>query len=56
MIIPNFVIVDDNGSTEATGRVDTSAGDGDGGQVHHEDSKSNRKRSKHLEIKITKKQ
>lgn len=51
LIIPSFVLVVDNGSTQATSRVDTGAGNGDGGQVHHENSKSDGKRSEHLEIK-----
>lgn len=41
MIFPNFMIVDDDGSTEASSRVNASAGDGNGGEVNHEDSKAN---------------
>ena len=51
LIIPSFLLIVDNSSTQATSRVDTGAGDGDGCQVHHENSKSNGKRSKHLESK-----
>ena len=41
MIFPNFMIVDDDGRTEASSRVNASAGDGNGGEVNNEDSKAN---------------
>lgn len=35
----NFFIVADDGGAEAAGGVDIGVGDGDGGEVDHEDSK-----------------
>lgn len=50
MVIPDLVVVVDNSSAEAPGWVDTSSGDGDGGQVNHENSEPNRKRSQYLHV------
>lgn len=41
MIFPNFPIIDDDGGTEASSRVDASAGDGNRSEVNHEDSEAN---------------
>jgi len=41
VIIPAKVFVEDDGSTETSSRVDTSASDWDGGQVHQEHSEPN---------------
>lgn len=49
MIIPCMALVINNCSSKASGRIDTSAGDGDGGQVNKEHCKSNRQGSKNLQ-------
>lgn len=54
MVIPDLVVVVDNSSAEAPGWVDTSSGDGDGGQVNHENSEPNRKRSQYLHVLTSK--
>ncbi|KAG9159420.1 hypothetical protein Leryth_010973 [Lithospermum erythrorhizon] len=46
MVIPWLVLVVDQGSAKTPSRVDTGAGDGNGGQVNHENSKSNWKSGK----------
>jgi hypothetical protein len=48
VVIPDFAIVVDYSSSKAPSWVDTSSSDGDGGQVHHEHSEPNRKRSQNL--------
>lgn len=48
MVIPCMVPVVDDGSSKAPGWVDTSSSDGDGGQVHQENSKPNWEGSKDL--------
>ena len=48
MIIPGFLIVDDDSSTKAPSRVDASTGNRDCGQVDHEHSKPNWKWSQNL--------
>ena len=48
MVIPSMAFVVDDGSSKAPGWVDASSCDGDGGQVHQENSKPNRERSKDL--------
>lgn len=41
MVMPCLVFVVNDSSPKTPCRVDTGAGDGDGGQVNHENSKSN---------------
>ena len=48
VVIPGMVPVVDDGSAKAPCRVDAGAGDGDGGQVHHEHGEPNWERSQHL--------
>jgi len=48
MVIPGLVLVVDNSGSQTPSRVDASSSDGDGGQVNHEHSKSNWKRSQNL--------
>ena len=48
MVIPGLVVVVDDSSAQAPGRVDAGAGDRDGGQVDHEHREPNWERSKHL--------
>lgn len=48
LIIPCFFLVVDHGSSKAPSRVDSSAGNRDRSQVHHEHSKPDRQWSQHL--------
>lgn len=49
MVIPNFAIVVDNSCTQAPGWVDPGTGDGNGGQVNHENGKPNGQWGQHLQ-------
>lgn len=51
LVIPDFFLVVDNGSSKAPSRVNTSPGNGDSGQVNHEHGKPNRQRSQNLSPK-----
>lgn len=53
LVIPGFVLVEDNGRSEAPSGVDAGAGDRDGGQVNHEDRKSNREWCQNLKFKTS---
>ena len=48
LVIPSLVHVVDDGSSKASGRVDASSCNGDGGQVNQEHCKPNWKRSQNL--------
>ena len=48
LVIPGLVLVVDDRGSQAPGRVDAGAGDGDGGQVHHEHGEPNWEGSQHL--------
>ena len=48
MVIPGLVVVVDDSSAQAPGRVDAGTGDRDGGQVDHEHREPDWERSKHL--------
>lgn len=50
MISPGLGLVVDDSSSEASSRVDSGAGDGDGGQVNHKHSKSNGEWGQNLHI------
>jgi hypothetical protein len=49
VVIPGLVLVVDDCSSQAPRWVDASAGDGDGGNVNHENSESNWERGQHLQ-------
>lgn len=49
MVIPGLVVVVDDSSAKAPRRVDTSPGDGDSGEMHHEHRKPNRQGRQHLQ-------
>ena len=49
LVVPGLVLVVDDRGSQAPRRVDAGAGDGDGGQVHHEHGEPNRKRGQHLQ-------
>ena len=51
LIIPGLLVVEDDCGSQAPGRVDTGAGDGDGRQVDHEDGEADWEGSQHLEAK-----
>jgi hypothetical protein len=48
LVIPGLGLVVDDGRSQAPGRVDAGASDGDGGQVHHEHGEPDWQGSKHL--------
>lgn len=48
MVVPCLLLVVDDGGADAPGRVDARAGDGDGGQVHHEHGEPDGQRREHL--------
>lgn len=48
MVIPDFAVVEDDGSTEAPGGVNAGTGDWYGSQVNHENSKPNGQWSQYL--------
>lgn len=48
MVVPNFVLVEDDSSSKAPSWVDASSGDGNGSQMNHENSKPNRQWSQNL--------
>ena len=48
LVVPGLVLVVDDRGSQAPGRVDAGAGDGDGGQVHHEHGEPNGEGSQHL--------
>jgi hypothetical protein len=48
LVIPCLLVVVDDRSSQAPGRVDTGAGDGDGGNVDHEDGEADWEGSQHL--------
>jgi hypothetical protein len=50
LVVPGLVVVVDDRGSQAPRRVDAGAGDGDGGQVHHEHGEPNWERSQHLHI------
>ena len=50
LVVPGLVLVVDDRGSQAPRRVDAGAGDGDGGQVHHEHREPNWERSQHLHI------
>jgi hypothetical protein len=45
LVVPGLVLVVDDRGSQAPRRVDAGAGDGDGGQVHHEHGEPNWERS-----------
>jgi hypothetical protein len=53
VVIPGLVVVVDDSSAQAPGRVDAGAGDRDGGQVDHEHREPDWERSKHLNEQST---
>lgn len=53
MVIPNFAIVVDNSCTQAPGWVDPGTGDGNGGQVNHENGKPNGQWGQHGDMRVT---
>lgn len=53
MIIPSLVLVVNYSSSKTPGRVDTGAGDRNGGKMNHENSKSNRERCQNLQFYFT---
>ncbi|KAJ0908613.1 hypothetical protein HanRHA438_Chr07g0312371 [Helianthus annuus] len=48
LVIPGLFFSVHDGRTKTTSRVDSSAGDWDGGQVNHEYGKSDRERCQYL--------
>jgi len=48
LVIPGFLVVEDNGWSETPGGVNAGSGNGDGSQVNHEHSKSNGKWCQYL--------
>nr|ACR37658.1 unknown [Zea mays] len=53
LVVPGLVLVVDDRGSQAPRRVDAGAGDGDGGQVHHEHGEPNRKRGQHRDVGVT---
>jgi hypothetical protein len=49
VVVPGLVLVVDDGGAQAPGRVDAGAGDGDGGQVHHEHGEADGEGSQNLQ-------
>nr|ACN26214.1 unknown [Zea mays] len=53
VVIPGLVVVVDDSSAQAPGRVDAGAGDGDRGQMDHEHRKPDGERGKHGDMRVT---
>lgn len=51
LVVPDFVVVEDDGGAKATGWVDTGSGDRNSGQVNHENGEANGQRSQDLRTK-----
>ena len=53
LVVPGLFLVVDNCGSEATGGVDSGSSDGNGGQVNHEDGKTNGKWRQNWNVRVT---